>query len=39
MIFRPQGFLGSKRRYLELHPVDEKTKLAEDEVLSELEKK
>jgi branched-chain amino acid transport system permease protein len=39
MIFRPQGLLGSKRRYLELHPLDEKTKAAEDEVLAELEKK
>jgi branched-chain amino acid transport system permease protein len=39
MLFRPQGLLGSKRRFLELHPVDEKTRLAEDEVLSEIEKK
>ncbi|MCX7919755.1 MAG: branched-chain amino acid ABC transporter permease [bacterium] len=39
MLFRPQGLFGSKRRYLELHPTEEKIKLAEDEVLSEIEKK
>jgi branched-chain amino acid transport system permease protein len=39
MLFRPQGLLGSKRRFLELHPLDEKTRIAEDEVLSEVEKK
>jgi branched-chain amino acid transport system permease protein len=39
MLFRPQGLLGSKRRFLELHPVDEKTRDAEDDVLSEMEKK
>ncbi|MEK6681429.1 MAG: branched-chain amino acid ABC transporter permease [Nitrospirota bacterium] len=39
MIFRPQGFIGSTRRRLELHPDDEKILQQETESLYDVEKR
>lgn len=39
MLFRPQGFIGSSKRKLELHPEDEKILKQETERLYDVEKK